>query len=322
MAFVDEVTIQAKAGDGGDGVVRFRHEKFIEKGGPSGGNGGQGGNVYAKAVRDVHLLAKYRTEKIFKAGNGKDGGKKSLEGENGKDIEILFPVGTVLTNKNTSEKISLDKEGERILLLRGGRGGYGNEHFKSSTNVTPKEWTPGKPGEEAEFFAEVELIADIGLIGLPSAGKTSLLNALSRAHGKVGAYPFTTLEPNLGECFGYIISDIPGLIEGAAKGKGLGHKFLRHIKRTRVLAHLVSVENEDPEGAYNIIRKELEAYDAALGAKQELIVVTKIDLLKDNEALTAFTKKLEKFGKPVFSVSIEDESSVKVFREALLKTLE
>jgi GTP-binding protein len=321
MAFVDEVTIFAKAGDGGDGVVRFRHEKYIDKGGPSGGDGGNGGDVYALAVRDVHLLAKYKTQKKFEAGRGSNGGKKSLEGENGEDIDIKLPIGSIITNKETGEIYRLNEDGERVLLLKGGRGGYGNEHFKSSTNVTPKEFTPGKKVEGAEFFIEVELIADIGFIGLPSAGKTSLLNSLTRAHGKVGDYPFTTLEPNLGECFGYIISDIPGLIEGAAEGKGLGHRFLRHIKRTKMLVHLVSVENEDPLEAYFTIKKELETYDKEFSEKKEIIVLTKIDLV-DEKKIEEIKKSMTSLGAEIETVTTLDENSLKVFREKMLKAVE
>ena len=322
MAFVDEVTIYAKAGDGGDGVVRFRHEKFIERGGPSGGNGGNGGNVYARAVRNVHLLAKYRTKQKFRAENGKNGGKKSLHGEDGRDIEILFPVGSIITNTGTKEEFRLDSEDDRVLLLHGGRGGLGNEHFKSSTNVTPRESTPGKKGEEGTFFVEVELIADIGFIGLPSAGKTSLLNALTHAHGKVGAYPFTTLEPNLGECSGRIIADIPGLISGASEGKGLGHAFLRHIRRTKILVHLVSVEQDDVVEAYHTIRRELDAYDPELALKKEIIVLSKTDIQEDENILHDLRTRLRGLEKEVYTVTIKDPASVDSLRKNILKTLQ
>ena len=236
--FVDELTIHIRAGKGGDGVVRWLHEKDKEFGGPSGGDGGRGGNVFAVSARNLNLLARYRHKKEFYAENAENGKNNSLHGANGRDLKILFPVGSIITNKQTGEKIYLNKEDEKKILLKGGNGGYGNEHFKSSTNRRPKEFTKGKLGEEEDFYIEVELIADIGLIGLPNAGKTSILNELTNTRGKVGDYPFTTLEPNLGEYFGHIISDIPGLIEGAAEGKGLGHKFLRHIRRVKILAHL------------------------------------------------------------------------------------
>jgi len=322
MAFIDEVTIQAKAGRGGDGVVRWRHEKFIDKGGPWGGNGGRGGNIFAKAVRDVHLLAKYRTNKVFKAGNGKGGGTRNLEGENGENVDILVPIGSIITNTESNDVYRLDKENEEVLLLSGGNGGYGNVHFKSSTNVAPKESTGGKVGEEGEFFIEVELVADIGLVGLPSAGKTSLLNALTKAKGKVGAYPFTTLEPNLGECFGYIIADVPGLIEGAADGKGLGHKFLRHVKRTKILVHLISIENEDPLEAYHTIHRELTAYDEELGDRTEIIALTKIDLVEDEKELNTVIKKLNSLGKEIIPVSIKDKNSLKTLREKMFEAVQ
>ena len=282
--FIDELTIHAKAGNGGNGVERWLHVKDKEFGGPSGGDGGRGGNVYAVGARNLNLLAKYRNKKEFNAENGEAGGNKSLHGAGGKDLDILLPIGSIVTDKQTEEKIFLQKEGERVLLLKGGNGGYGNEHFKSSTNQNPTEFTKGKPGEEADFFIEVEIIADIGLIGLPNAGKSSLLNELTSANAKIGDYPFTTLEPNLGEYFGYIISDIPGLIEGAAEGKGLGHKFLRHIRRTKILAHLISLENEDIVETYKTVRKELEIFDKELLEKKEIVVLTKTDLIEDKKA--------------------------------------
>lgn len=317
--FIDELKIYIKAGDGGDGVVRWRQDKNEERGGPSGGNGGSGGNVYIKAVRDVHLLSKYRTKKEFIAERGEDGGRASREGENGKDLIIDLPVGSVLTNLDNGEKVSLDKEGDSLLLLEGGRGGRGNESFKTSRNRSPEQFTTGKIGEGAEFYVEVELIADIGLIGLPNAGKTSLLNELTRAKGKVGGYPFTTLEPGLGECFGYIIADIPGLIEGAAQGKGLGHKFLRHIRRTKMLVHLVSSENDDLEATYNVVRKELEDFDPGLLKKQEIILLTKTDLMSNKEDIHDALKELKDLGSDVFAISIKNKDEVKELQDEILK---
>lgn len=319
MALIDEVEIHAAAGRGGDGVVRWRHEKGREFGGPSGGNGGTGGDVYAVAVRDIAVLRRYRTAKVFSAADGENGKKNSKNGQDGKDLEILLPEGSVITNKETGEVHSLDHEGQRILLLKGGNGGRGNESFKSSRNRSPEEYTEGESGEEADLHIELQLIADIGLIGMPSAGKSTCLNALTRAEAKTAAYHFTTLEPNLGVCFGVVLVDIPGLIEGAAKGKGLGHQFLRHIKRTRMLAHLVSLENEDVVEAYQTIRKEIGEYSPELLSKPEIIVLTKTDMASDKEAVSAAVKALESQKKTVLAVSFTDEASVKAFRDTLLQ---
>ncbi len=320
MAFIDETKIKVKAGDGGDGVVRWLHTKETELGGPSGGDGGRGGDVYAKALRDVHLLSRYRAKKEAAAENGKDGQAKNLFGANGKDLELLLPVGSVITNIESGVKFSLNKEGERILLLSGGFGGRGNRSFKSSRNQSPDTATPGKPGQEATFFIEVELIAHIGLIGLPNAGKTSLLNELTSAHGKIGDYPFTTLEPSLGEMYGYIIADIPGLVEGAAAGKGLGHKFLRHIKRTKMLVHVISLENNDVLEAYQTIRKEIEQYDPELLKKKELVLLTKTDLKNDTEVKEA-KKKLKKITSTIYAVSLLKDEDIKFLEKLLLKEL-
>jgi GTP-binding protein len=316
--FIDELTIKARSGDGGDGVVRWLHMKGKEYGGPSGGNGGRGGSVFVRAVRDVHLLSKYRTKKIFNAPHGGDGQKDSLQGVSGDDLDILLPIGSIITNTETNEKVFLQKEGERVELLHGGHGGRGNESFKSSRNVSPRQFTEGKKGEQAEFHIEVELIADIGFIGLPSAGKTSLLNALTSAKGKVGDYPFTTLEPNLGEMYGYIIADIPGLIEGASDGKGLGHKFLRHIKRTKMLVHLISLEQEDPIASYKTIRNELKQFDPELLKKSEIIVLTKTDLIEDKDKIKEIIEKMKKLSNTVTTVSLYDDESLKSMSELLI----
>ena len=320
MGFVDELKIYAKAGDGGNGVVRWRHEKYKPLAGPCGGDGGRGGNVYAVAARDVHLLSKYRNQKEFFAEKGEDGQKDSLHGAAGVDLEIMLPIGSIITNLSTDKKVSLSAEGEKVLLLEGGCGGRGNESYKSSTNRSPEQQTNGKEGKEAEFFIELELVADIGLIGLPNAGKTSLLNMLSQAKGKVGAYPFTTLEPNLGECYGYIISDIPGLIEGASEGKGLGHKFLRHVKRTKILAHLVSLENEDPIAVYKIVRKELGQYDKTLLDKKEIVILTKTDMV-DEANVTNIIKQMKKINANMYTVSMYDDEAIKIVREGLIKEI-
>ncbi len=335
MAFVDELNIYAEAGRGGDGVVRWRQEKFVPKGGPAGGDGGRGGDFFVRAVRDVGILARYRAKKEYSAGRGEDGGNKSLHGANGEDFVLDLPIGSTITNLTTLEKWHLKEEGEKFMLLRGGYGGFGNEHFKSSLNTTPMERKEGQEGEHADFHIELELYADVGLVGLPNAGKSSLLNALTNAQAKVGDYAFTTLDPNLGDFYGFIIADIPGIIEGASEGKGLGIKFLRHIKRTKMLAHLVSFENEDPakDGAgmmkiYKEVRNELEEYDKknnlgneGLSAKEEIIILTKTDTVVDKKDIQKNVKEFESMGKKVFALNLFDDTLVKDFGDELVKIL-
>lgn len=320
MAFVDELTIYAEAGAGGNGVVRWRQEKFVPKGGPAGGNGGRGGNVYVEAVRDIYILAKYKGNNKFHAERGEDGRGSSEHGANGEDVVIQLPIGSVITNKETGHVVRLDSEGEKIQILRGGSGGYGNEHFKSSINVAPQEQKDGREGDKGEFKVELELFADVGLVGLPNAGKSSLLNSLTNAKAKVGDYAFTTLDPNLGAFYGYVIADIPGIIEGASEGKGLGTKFLRHIKRTKMLAHLVSFENEDMMKTYEQICKELASYGNGLDEKDEVIVLTKTDVAEKQKIDDAM-KQFQKIGKHVFTLSLFDDSSVKSFQDELVKIL-
>ncbi len=316
--FIDEIKLHFKAGAGGDGVERWLHEKMRDRGGPSGGNGGKGGDVFAVAVRDLGILSKYRDVKVFEAGRGGDGAKNVWHGADGEDMEIKLPVGSRITNLTTRHIFELTEDGQRIKLLSGGRGGLGNEHFKSSTNVSPKEFTLGVEGEEADFQIELELVVDFGLVGLPNAGKSSLLNSITRARSKVGAFPFTTLEPNLGDLYGIIIGDIPGLIEGASMGKGLGHKFLRHIKRTKGIIHCISSEEADPLAVYNVVRKELELYNKDIINKPEIVLLTKTDLIS-NEEKEKRMKELKSLGKPTFSISIIDDEAIKNFKDYLTK---
>lgn len=319
--FIDEIKFFASSGRGGDGVVRWRREKFIDKGGPNGGDGGRGGNVYAVAVSDIHLLSKYKHKKLFEAQDGSEGAGGSRHGKDGKDLIINLPVGSVITNIESGFSVSLDESGQKELLLKGGVGGYGNEQFKSSINTTPEKATKGKIGESGNFKIELELFADVGLVGLPNAGKSSLLKSITNATPKIGSYQFTTLDPNLGDFYGYTIADIPGLIEGASEGRGLGIKFLRHIKRTRILAHLISLENSKPLIVYKQIRKELGLYDKSLLEKNEVIILTKTDILDDKKQLEKAKKEFDKLKKPVFTLSLYDDKSVKKLTDDLVKLL-
>lgn len=320
MAFIDEVEFHVKAGRGGAGVVRWLHEKGKEFMGPAGGNGGKGGDVYVEAVRDISILVNYRNTKVIEAENGGDGGKKSMDGKNGDDLIIKLPIGSVVYNKDTQQSFELLKEGERVLILKGGRYGLGNEHFKASTNQRPEQTTEGRNGEEADFHVVLKLVVDAGFVGFPNAGKSSLLNALTNAKSKVAAYQFTTLEPSLGDMHKFILADIPGLIEGASDGKGLGDKFLRHIARTKMILHCISLENEDITTAYKTIRKELENYSEELGTKREILILTKTDLV-DEKTLKAKIKEAKKLNPDIFCVSVLNDEQVKELKDNLVKIL-
>ena len=318
--FVDELTIYAKAGNGGTGVVRWRSEKFRPMAGPSGGDGGRGADVCVRAVRDLNQLAKYTGNKDFFAEDGVAGMKDSLTGKNGDTLYIDVPVGSRVTDLARSRSFELTEEGQTERILKGGGGGLGNEHFKSSTNQSPTESTTGHQGESGNFLVEVRLMVDIGFVGLPNAGKSTLLNALTNAQSRIGAYPFTTLEPHLGDMYGFIIADIPGLIEGAAGGKGLGHKFLRHVSRTKMILHLVSLESENPEDDYYTISKELSAYDKELTEKEVWIILTKKDLVNQDK-IDATLATLAKTGNRVIVVGQDDSDSYKTLRDSLVAHL-
>ncbi len=322
MALIDEVIISITAGKGGDGVVRWRQEKAKPLSGPGGGNGGRGGDVFVIAVSDIGYLDFYRHTKEFFAENGESGANFGRQGGDGEDLELKFPVGSIITNKNTGEVFELTHVGERIKVLSGGRGGLGNEYFKSSRNVTPKESTPGTLGEFGEFHIELRMFADIGLVGLPSAGKSTLLNALTNAKSKVAEYHFTTLDPHLGAFYEFIIADIPGIIEGAGTGKGLGIKFLKHIARTKAIAHVIALDSETIEQDYITIRKELSDYDTELAEKDEIIILTKLDMVSDSE-LKEKLKLIKKIApkKEIFIVSAYDDTTIKTLSDGLVKYL-
>ncbi len=320
MAFVDEIIIRAKAGKGGDGVVRWLHEYAREFGGPSGGDGGNGGNIIFRAVRDLQVLSSYRGRKSFKAEHGEAGSGKKMAGRNGEDFIIDVPVGALITRESTGQQFDLVEEGTEVVALKGGRGGLGNTRFKSSTNQYPESATPGREGGEDRFKIELRIIADIGLVGLPNAGKSSLLNAFSKAHAKVGSYAFTTLEPNLGVFHGHVIADIPGLIEGAAEGKGLGIKFLRHVARTKLLVHCIPADSEDPIKDYETVRAEIANYSESLSKKPEIVFITKADLVTP-EALKALQELFEKRDRVAVPISIIDDTLIKEAGDSLIRFL-
>lgn len=321
MAFVDEVTIKASGGKGGDGVVRWLHLKGKEKAGPAGGNGGKGGDVILEGVRDLGALASFRYLKSVRAQNGQSGANNNKYGADGADVVLKVPVGSVAVDTATGQTYEILEEGERKIVYRGGAGGYGNAHFKSSVNQNPMEATQGKQGQSGKLSITLKIIADVGFVGYPNAGKSSLLNALTRARSKVGAYPFTTLDPHLGDFYGFLLADIPGLIEGASSGRGLGSKFLRHIERTKYIAHLVSAEQEDVVQAYRNIRKELEAFGQELSGKPEIVILSKSDAV-DPETLEEKRKALaSETGQEVYVVSILDDELVKAFSDRLSRLL-
>jgi len=311
---VDDVTIEAKAGHGGSGVVRFSRIK-LEKG-PTGGNGGRGGNVVLKGVSDLGALRPFRHKKNIKAGVGREGEQNMRSGKDGADVIIAVPVGTVAHDLTNDKVYDIAEVGQEIVVARGGNGGFGNHHFRSSRNTTPEHANQGKAGDKIDLRLELKMIADVGFVGYPNVGKSSLLNELTNASSKVANYHFTTLEAHLGVYYGLILADIPGLIEGSAEGKGLGHKFLRHIERTRVLFHFIAADSDDHVADYKAIRAELEVFNPEMSKKPEWIIVSKSDEVSEEE-LFKIVKKLKKENPKVITLSILDESMMEETKKVL-----
>jgi GTPase len=312
--FVDEVDIHVAAGSGGKGCLSFRREKYVPRGGPDGGDGGHGGSVYITAIPTKNTLVDFRYHPEFKAQRGQHGQGGNRTGHTGEDLEISVPVGTLVFNKDGDEMrlvADLAEEGQRVLVARGGRGGRGNARFVSSTNRAPRRTEPGEEGEEKQLRLELKLLADVGLIGFPNAGKSTLISRISAARPKIANYPFTTLAPNLGVVSlsgdrSFVVADVPGLIQGAHEGHGLGHQFLRHIERTKVLVHLVDVSSEsgrEPVEDFDIIREELARFDPAVAAKPQIVVATKIDALDDPARLERLRKHVKKKRLPFVKIS-------------------
>ena len=315
MKFVDEATIEVAAGDGGNGCASFRHEKYKEFGGPDGGDGGRGGHVYGVADDSLNTLVDFRYTRRFDAQRGEHGKGSDMFGIKGDDIVLKLPVGTIVADAETGEVLfELLEAGEQILLAKGGDGGFGNMHYKSSTNRAPRQKTPGWPGERRTLKLELKVLADVGLLGMPNAGKSTLIAAISNARPKIADYPFTTLHPNLGVVRvgpekSFVVADVPGLIEGASEGAGLGHQFLRHLQRTRVLLHLVDMapfdDAIDPVAQAKAIALELKKFDPALYDKPRWLVLNKLDMIPvdDREALVKDTVKRLRYKGPVFEIS-------------------
>lgn len=312
--FIDDITIKVRAGSGGKGAVAFN--KNLSQYGPTGGTGGRGGGVYIEGSSNLGVLSKYRFKKDFFANDGKDGRGQFRDGIDAEDLVLPVPVGTVIHNLTTGVDSEVVSIGERIRIAAGGRGGKGNFHFRSATNTSPKTFKYGIPGEEFIIRLELKLIADVGLIGLPNVGKSSLLNELTAAKSKVGNFLFTTLAPNLGVYFDLILADVPGLIEGASSGKGLGIKFLRHIERVGVLFHIISAESSDPFADYTIIRKELAGYNPALLKKSEYVFLSKSDMISPTEMKKKISA-LKKFGVSTRVFSIHDFESIEKIKTIL-----
>ena len=329
MKFVDEVTIEVLAGRGGDGCLSFRREKFVPRGGPDGGDGGDGGSVHLQADRHVNTLVDFRYRRTHKAEKGRQGMGRLRRGKSGEDLTISVPIGTVVYDADTDELIGdLTEQGEILCVAKGGFHGLGNARYKSSTNRTPRQTSKGSAGEKRRLRLELKLLADVGLVGLPNAGKSTLINAVSNAKPKVAAYPFTTLYPILGvvrvdDINSFVISDIPGLIEGASEGAGLGIRFLKHLSRCRLLLHMVDIASEDPVESFHAIEKELKNFSPALSQKDRWLAFNKIDLLPPEEVeqrVQDFVKAIDWQG-PVFQISALQRQETQTLCYAISKGL-
>ncbi|HEY5713338.1 MAG TPA: GTPase ObgE [Allosphingosinicella sp.] len=326
MHFLDQAKIFVRSGAGGPGAVSFRREKFVEYGGPDGGDGGKGGDIVFEAVEGLNTLIDFRYTQHFKAPRGKGGAGRNQTGAGGKDLVVRVPVGTQILDDDKEHVLADFTElGQQVVLLKGGDGGRGNASYKSSTNRAPRQHGTGWPGEEMWVWLRLKLIADAGLVGLPNAGKSTFLNAVSNANAKVGDYPFTTLHPKLGvvrhKGVDFVLADIPGLIEGAAEGAGIGDRFLGHVERTRILIHLVDANNEDVAGAWRIVRGELETYGAGLDDKTELIALNKCDTIDDELAEALAAELREASGARVFPVSGATGAGVDAILDAIVERL-
>ena len=334
MKFIDEATIKVYAGDGGNGVATFRREKYEPMGGPDGGDGGRGGSIHAIADRNINTLVDYRYTRVFRAKRGENGRGSDCYGARGEDMVLRVPVGTVITDKGTGNAVAdLAQDGQQALIAKGGNGGLGNIHFKSSINRSPRQCTKGEPGEEFELYMELKVLADVGLLGMPNAGKSTFIRAVSAAKPKVADYPFTTLHPNLGVVRvdtnrSFVIADIPGLIEGAAEGAGLGHQFLRHLARTRLLLHIVDIapfdEAIDPVAEARAIIEELRKYDESLYNKPRWLVLNKVDMLPADERDEKRVAFLREFGwdAPSFCISALNGEGCQALTYAIMDYLD
>ena len=334
MKFVDEATIRVQAGNGGHGCLSFRREKYVAKGGPDGGDGGDGGSVYLVADAALNTLADFRVARKFRAEVGQGGAGRNMTGKSGDDLEVMVPQGTVVHDVDTGELIcDLTDDGQRQMVAEGGQGGLGNTRFKSSVNRAPRKITNGTPGEARHLKLELKVLADVGLLGMPNAGKSTLITAMSAAKPRIADYPFTTLHPNLGvvrvgRLQSFVMADIPGLIEGASEGAGLGIQFLKHLQRTRLLLHLVDIApidpNADPASEVKAIAKELEQFSAELAEKPRWLVINKIDLLADDDLAVARDMLLEEldWAGPVFEVSAATGAGTEALGHAVMQALE